>query len=84
MRVVERPTYIEEEPEEDLRPPPELNELTLFSNSSIKLSFNEPVQFLSIEHETIAYELTHNTLEIKITSGFDGSTYIAYQDRAEV
>lgn len=48
------------------------------------MSFNEPVQFLYNDPEMIAYELTHNTLEIKITSGYDGSSYIAYQDRVEV
>ena len=43
MTTEDRPVYIEEELEPDLRPPPELEIITLFSNSSVKLSFNEPV-----------------------------------------
>ena len=84
MVVEDRPIFIEEEPEPDLRPPPELDLVTLYSNQSIKLTFNEAVQFLSEDQETIDYELSKNTLAIKITSGFDGSSYLAYSDRVEI
>jgi hypothetical protein len=31
----------------------------------------------------INYELTHHTLQLMITSGFDLSYYVAYSDRKE-
>lgn len=43
LMTLDRPEFIEADPEPDLRPPPELKEIRLFTNSSIKLSFNEPV-----------------------------------------
>jgi hypothetical protein len=47
FEIQKRPVFKEEEPEPDLRPPPEIELVTLYSNQSVKLTFNEAVQFLS-------------------------------------
>ena len=45
--IEERPSYIEEVPPPDLRPRPELLDLMVFTNSTLKLTFSEPISIMS-------------------------------------
>ena len=43
LLITERPMFVDEEPAPDLRPPPEFLGFTIFSNSTMKVSFSEPI-----------------------------------------
>jgi hypothetical protein len=43
LLIIERPMFVDIESLPDLRPPPELLGFKIFSNSSMKISFDEPI-----------------------------------------
>lgn len=81
--MTERPTYNESAPAPDERAPPELIDLQVFQNSTVKLSFNMKMKFKDDEKLATRIDawLNQHILVAKVKAGVDGSTYEANSDR---
>ena len=86
--IEERPSYIEEVPPPDLRPRPELLDLMVFTNSTLKLTFSEPISIMSnfyadadVQLIEINKEFNYNIFELSILSGFDNSEWFANSEK---
>jgi len=70
--------YLETPPPVDLRPSPEVSIIKVFTNSTLKITFNEPMILLPEAEENI-----DRLLSIKIKSG-DGEIYEPDQKIIEI
>ena len=73
----------EPEPEEDTRPPPVIQAMKVFSNSTVRIRFNEPMKFLTDDREEIIIGL-HEAFTFRIKSGLDNSEFTAEKQVKEV
>ena len=68
-----KPEYQEKPKEEDPRPKPKLTGVKIFTNSTLKISFNEPIKFKSDDPVEIDKNFRKNVMRIGIRSGLDES-----------
>ena len=77
--LTERPTYLESAPAPDTRPPPELIDLKVFTNSTIVLKFNMKMKFKDDETDAQVIDdwLNSQVIIARVKAGVDGSLYQA-------
>ena len=72
LKMMQMEEFEEEEPEPDPRPPPEIEEMEVFSNSTTKIVFNEPIKLRSEDRLEIIKGLA-NSFKFIVTAGLDNS-----------